>query len=230
MDMADLIDATWRARLAELARAARAEQGGSGVQIEFLTIKALGDEPIEDFSIRVAEAWKIGTKGLDNGLLFVVSADHHTRLEVGGGLEGDLTDAQSKRILEEILKPAFRAGDFGGGLYAGARAALAAVHGLPAGVAAGTSAGLRGQAGSPGLGGGATHAIGFAALLLFLFHGGGSVFLFLLLFLGIALLRLLSGGGGYFSGGGGGGWSGSGGGGWSGGGGGFSGGGASGGW
>lgn len=133
VDQAGMLDAQSKGRLEQLARAARAEKGGNGVQLGFALVATTEEEPIEQFSIRVAEAWKLGTREKDNGLLFVVAQkERRFRLEVGGGLEGDLTDLQAKQILDDTLRPAFRAGDYGGGLYSAAVAALDAVHGLPA--------------------------------------------------------------------------------------------------
>ena len=92
VDQAGILDGGDQSRLDALARAARAEHGGQGVQLQFLTVPSLDGEPIEDFSIRVAEAWKIGSKGADNGVLVTVSRDDRAvRIEVGGGIEGGLT-------------------------------------------------------------------------------------------------------------------------------------------
>ena len=227
-----MIDQGHRAQLEQLARAARDENEGRGVQLQILTMPSLDDEPIEDFAIRVAEDWKIGSRGIDNGILIVVAkAERRFRIEVGGGLEGDLTDIQAKRILDDTLQPAFARGDFGGGLYSAAVAALTAVHGLPQGL-------LR----TPGFGPPpfVPHRAGgfwglLVALLLFFFGSAGGFFLLVILvfvfFLSTRLGRY-GGYGGWRGGGwgGGGGFGGGGGGGWGGGGGGFSGGGASGGW
>ena len=72
VDTAGLLDASDRRRLEDLARSARARENGEGVQLQYLIVPTLGGEPIEDFSIRVAEAWKIGSKGRDNGILVTV--------------------------------------------------------------------------------------------------------------------------------------------------------------
>ncbi|HZH02937.1 MAG TPA: TPM domain-containing protein, partial [Myxococcaceae bacterium] len=132
MDEAGLLNARDSARLEALSRAVREGSGGAGVQLQFLLIPALEGEAMEAFSIRVAEAWKLGTRGQDNGLLFVVARDDRKmRIEVGGGIEGGLTDAQSGRIIRNTLAPAFRAGRYGDGLYAGAQEALSALGALP---------------------------------------------------------------------------------------------------
>ncbi len=208
-------------RLAALSRAARAAQGGQGVQLQYLLVPSLDGEPIEDFSIRVAEAWKLGTKGSDNGLLFVVAqTEHKFRLEVGGGLEGDLTDLQAQRILDDTLTPAVRRGDYVGGLYRAGVQARRAVHGLPAGLPGGQAFARPDSTRLPVL---------LLALWFFLRHGGWILLMLFYLFLRLVPYRRYSrtsyySGGGLWGGGGS-----SGGGGWSGGGG-FSGGGASGGW
>jgi uncharacterized protein len=80
-------------------------------QFALLTIDSLDGDALEDFSIRVVEAWKLGKKGKDDGLLMlVVKNDHKLRLEVGYGLEGDVTDAFSSRVIRNVLTPALRAG------------------------------------------------------------------------------------------------------------------------
>jgi len=118
VDAAGLLDGGWRQRLTDLSRSARARQSGEGVQLQYLIVPSLQGQEIEDFSIRVAEAWKLGTKGKDNGLLVTVSVeDRAFRIEVGGGLEGEIPDVLARRIGEQIIRPAFRAGRFGEGLY-----------------------------------------------------------------------------------------------------------------
>lgn len=88
-------------------------------QIQVLTVPTLDGEAIEDFSIRVAEAWKIGDAKKGNGILVIlVTQDRKSRIEVGDGLEGDLTDVQAKRILAEISRPFFQRGEYEAGLRA----------------------------------------------------------------------------------------------------------------
>jgi len=91
-----------------------------GSQIAVLIVPTTEPESIEQFSIRVAEAWKIGRKKIDDGALLVVAKnDRHLRIEVGYGLEGVLTDVTSKRIIDEDITPKFKSGDFAGGITAG---------------------------------------------------------------------------------------------------------------
>lgn len=92
----------------------------TSTQIVILTVKSLQGDPIEDFGIRVAQAWKIGQKGKDNGIIIIHSVeDREIRIEVGYGLEGVLPDLAANRIIREVLGPAFRAGKYYDG-YIGA--------------------------------------------------------------------------------------------------------------
>ena len=85
-----------------------------------LIVPTTQPEEIEQYSIRVAEAWKIGRKKVDDGALLVVAKnDRKLRIEVGYGLEGALTDVTAKRIIDEIITPKFRNGDFAGGISDG---------------------------------------------------------------------------------------------------------------
>ena len=89
----------------------------TGRQFALLTIDSLQGDALESFSIRVVEAWKLGQKGKDSGLLLlVVKADHKLRVEVGYGLEGTVTDAFSSRVIRNVLVPAMRAGQVAAGL------------------------------------------------------------------------------------------------------------------
>jgi uncharacterized protein len=91
-----------------------------GSQIAVLIVPTTQPETIEQFSIRVAEAWKIGRRKIDDGALLVIAKnDRHLRIEVGYGLEGSLTDITTKRIIDEDITPQFRSGDFAGGISAG---------------------------------------------------------------------------------------------------------------
>jgi len=91
-----------------------------GTQIAILILPSTGPEPIEPFSIRVAEKWKIGRKRQDDGVILVIAkSDRTVRIEVGYGLEGVLTDLYSQRIISDILLPHFKRNDFYGGITAG---------------------------------------------------------------------------------------------------------------
>jgi uncharacterized protein len=103
-----------------------------GSQIAVLIVPTTAPESIEQFSIRVAEAWKIGRKKVDDGaILLVAKDDRKLRIEVGYGLEGALTDATSKRIIDEIITPRFKAGDFAGGIAAGVDRIIKVIDGEP---------------------------------------------------------------------------------------------------
>jgi uncharacterized protein len=106
-----------------------------GSQIAVLIVPTTDGEPIEQFSLRVAEAWKIGRKKVDDGALLVIAKnDRHLRIEVGYGLEGALTDVTAKRIIDEVITPKFRSGDFAGGISAGINRMIGLINGekLPA--------------------------------------------------------------------------------------------------
>jgi uncharacterized protein len=99
-------------------------------QVVVLTIPSLKGEVLEEFSIKVAEKWKIGQKKTDNGvILLIAKEDRKLRIEVGRGLEGKLTDLISGRILRDEIKPKFKAGDFQGGVVSGVAAIISTVKG-----------------------------------------------------------------------------------------------------
>jgi len=114
VDRADMIDAaTEQALVAKLA----AFEAKSSDQIVVATLDDLDGEPIEDFANRQFRAWGLGQAGENNGILLLVAKnDRKMRIEVGYGLEGTLTDLHSKLIIENTMVPAFRAGDFSGGI------------------------------------------------------------------------------------------------------------------
>lgn len=127
-------------RAAALDAAMAAIEREKGAQIAILMLPTTQPETIEQFGIRLAEAWKIGRKGVSDGVIVIVAKeDRKMRLEVGYGLEGAIPDAVAKRIVAETMAPRFKQGDFAGGLDA-AVAALGKIIGgepLPAPVAAG---------------------------------------------------------------------------------------------
>ena len=99
----------------------------TSTQIAVLTINSLEGETIEDFAIRVAEKWKVGQKGLDNGAIFLISKnDHRLRIEVGQGLEGIIPDIIAGRIINNIIVPEFKAGNFSRGIDGGVEAMMSA--------------------------------------------------------------------------------------------------------
>ena len=91
-----------------------------GAQVAVLLLPTVRPESIEQFGIRVAEAWRLGRRGSDDGVLLIVAKnERELRIEVGYGLEGAIPDVVAKRIIEEIIVPRFRQGDFHGGIAAG---------------------------------------------------------------------------------------------------------------
>ena len=99
-------------------------------QIAVLVIPGLQGESLEDYSVRVASAWRLGEKGRDNGaLLLVAMKERKLRIEAGYGLEPTLTDARSRRIIQDEILPRFRQGDFYGGIDAGVTAMMQVVRG-----------------------------------------------------------------------------------------------------
>lgn len=196
----------------------------TGIQMAVLTIPSLEGESIEEFSIRVAETWKLGQKDKDNGALLLVSLDdRELRIETGYGLESSLTDMKCGLIIRNVITPYFRNGDYGEGITAGIK--------NMAGIASGDESMVEPSLERE------DSDIGIKSII--------AASVFFIIFFSIVSMGLIShirrhggiGGGGGFSGGGFGGFSGGGfggggssGGGFSGGGGGFGGGGASGGW
>lgn len=128
-DLTSTLDAqqtqTLEARLAEF-------EAKKGVQLAVLIVPTTQPETIEQFGIRVVEAWKLGRKGVDDGALLLVAKDDHSlRIEVGYGLEGVLNDATVNRIIDEVIVPRFKRGDFYSGIESGLAAMMQIVNGEP---------------------------------------------------------------------------------------------------
>ncbi len=104
-------------QIASLDQTLKDFEARKGSQIAVLIVPTTAPEAIEQFSIRVAEAWKIGRRKVDDGAILVIAKDDRKlRIEVGYGLEGALTDVTSRRIIDETITPKFRGGDFAGGI------------------------------------------------------------------------------------------------------------------
>jgi uncharacterized protein len=245
-DLTGTLSAEQKAKLEGELQAFEAKKGS---QIAVLLVPTTEPETIEQYSIRVAEQWKLGRKGVDDGVLLLVAKnDRALRIEVGYGLEGVIPDAVAKRVVSDVIVPYFKQGDFAGGIQAGVDRLIRLVEGEP--LPPPSRTGASGTSGSSGvedylplafivviIGGGLLRAVfgpllgasvagglsGLAGWVLFGSLVGGlaaGVLVFVFVLAGVS-----SGGGGGFSSGGG--FSG---GGFSGGGGGFGGGGASGRW
>jgi uncharacterized protein len=208
VDQAELLDAQTEARLTQLLAA---HEQVSTEQVVVVTLPNLQGLAIEDFGYQLGRHWAIGQKGEDNGALLLIARDERKlRIEVGYGLEGRLTDAQSSVIINQVITPAFKAGDYAKGISDGVAAILQVLGGQPMAVSAEPEKKPK--------------AIPFFVLLLIVIGliGGGRGGRRGLLLGGLLAAGMASGGSrGGFGGGGGG---------FGGGGGGFGGGGASGGW
>ncbi|KAF4000040.1 TPM domain-containing protein [Glaciimonas immobilis] len=123
-DQIDMLRPEQRSTLESILRDYEARTGS---QIAVLLMSTTAPEAIEDYSIRVADAWKLGRKGVDDGVILIVAKDNpkglrRLRIESGRGVQGVLTDAQSKRVLQDVIAPYFQKEDFYGGLTAGVTA------------------------------------------------------------------------------------------------------------
>jgi uncharacterized protein len=128
----DLTGTLSSADIAALSQRLKDLEVRKGSQVAVLIVPTTQPETIEQFSIRVAEAWKIGRKKIDDGALLVIAKnDRKLRIEVGYGLEGGLTDLTARRIIDEVITPKFRTGDFAGGIAAGLTRIIGAIEGEP---------------------------------------------------------------------------------------------------
>ncbi len=119
-------------RLRSLEETLAAFERDKGSQIAVLMLPSTQPETIEQYSIRVADAWKIGRAGVGDGVILVIAKDdHRLRIEVGRGLEGAIPDAIASRVIREVIAPHFLNGDFGGGIAAGVSALIRLIEGEP---------------------------------------------------------------------------------------------------
>ncbi len=115
---------------AELEKELKAFEQTDSIQIVILSIPSLEGEALEDFSIKVAQTWKIGHKNKDSGIILLASKkERKMRIEVGRGLEGRVTDLMAGRIIDLVIKPRFKRGDFDGGFIAGISSLIDATRG-----------------------------------------------------------------------------------------------------
>lgn len=128
----DLTGTLSSGQIAQLDQKLAAFEASKGSQIAVLMVPTTSPETIEQYSIRVADAWKLGRKGVDDGvLLLIAKEDRALRMEVGYGLEGVLPDAMAKRIIEDIIVPELRQGNFPHAIDAGIDGIMRVVEGEP---------------------------------------------------------------------------------------------------
>ena len=201
-----------------------------GAQIAVLIVPTTEPEDIAAYALRVFDQWKLGRKGIDDGILLLIAKnDKKLRLQVGKGFEGTLTDVTSKRIIDEVIVPAFRKNDFAGGIDAGVDKAIGVVAGekLPAPsrstssshdwigdwlgflifaglglfwVVASTLNRLFGRVGGSIVGGAAAGLLGWFLTSLVIVGVGAGIVVFLFLLIALAP-RGIGGGGGWMPGG-----------------------------
>src|ERR671919_338623 len=128
----DLTGTLTREQQAGLERMLQEFEARKGSQLAVLLVPTTAPEAIEQFSLRVAEQWKVGRKKVDDGAILVVAKDDRAwRIEVGYGLEGVLNDATASRIIREVIVPRLREGDFYGGINAGLDRMMRLIDGEP---------------------------------------------------------------------------------------------------
>ncbi|MFO8142178.1 MAG: TPM domain-containing protein [Marinobacter sp.] len=133
VDQAEMLSPEVEARLSQMLQA---HEQASTEQVVVVTLPDLQGYPIEDFGYQLGRHWGIGQEGEDNGALLIVAEDERAvRIEVGYGLEGRLTDADSSVIINRIITPAFRQGDFQAGIVNGTAAMIQVLGGEPMAVA-----------------------------------------------------------------------------------------------
>lgn len=107
-----------------------AYEDSTGNQLVLLTIPSLEGEVLEEYALRVAETWKLGQEGADNGILLLIAREERKiRIEVGYGLEPSVTDAMSHYIINDVVRPLFRQGEFETGIREGMEALMLAADG-----------------------------------------------------------------------------------------------------
>lgn len=128
-DEAEILSPGARERIEAILKAHEAR---SGNQIVVLTVRSLEGESIEEYAVKVFNIWKLGQAGEDNGVLLLVApADRRMRIEVGYGLEGELTDAAASRIIRDVIAPRFKENDFDRGIEDGTTAIVSLLEGQP---------------------------------------------------------------------------------------------------
>ena len=117
-------------RRVQLNRLSEAHESATGNQVIVVTLPDLQGMAIEEYGYQLGRHWGIGQKGKNNGVLLIIAkAERQIRIEVGYGLEGQLTDAVASNIIYQVVRPAFKKGQFGQGIEAGARSIIQALGG-----------------------------------------------------------------------------------------------------
>jgi uncharacterized protein len=128
----DLTGTLTPGQIASLDQSLRAFEARKGSQVAVLIVATTEPETIEQYSIRVADAWRLGRKGVDDGAIFLIAKnDRSMRIEVGRGLEGALPDVIAKRIIRDDVTPHFRTGEFYLGILAGTDRIMRTIDGEP---------------------------------------------------------------------------------------------------
>jgi uncharacterized protein len=127
VDLTGTLTADERSRIdSKLAEFERSK----GSQVVVLLVPSIGTEALEDFATRVTDAWQLGRKGVDDGVLFVIAKqERKMRIHTGRGVQGTLTDILAKRIVADVVAPRFRTGDFAGGISEAVDAIMKAIEG-----------------------------------------------------------------------------------------------------
>ncbi|MCD4749443.1 MAG: TPM domain-containing protein, partial [Thermoanaerobaculales bacterium] len=126
-DLAKMLDADV---VQDLEDSLRQLETDTGAQLVVLTVESLEGDVLEDFALRVAETWQLGRKDHDDGVLILIAkSERKIRIEVGYGLEGAIPDVKAKRIIDGIMQPRFRDGDFSGGITEATEALTGLVRG-----------------------------------------------------------------------------------------------------
>lgn len=130
--LTDLTGTLTTEQQAGLEQSLRAFEARTGTQIAVLIVPTTKPEEIEQYALRVVEIWKLGRKMVDDGALLLIAKDDRTlRIEVGYGMEGALNDATAKRIVNEVIAPRLKEGDYFGGVSAGVDQLIRVVDGEP---------------------------------------------------------------------------------------------------
>lgn len=178
----------------------------TGAEVAVVTVKSIAPYTIEDYAVRLFEAWGIGEKGKDNGLLILLAlSEKKVRIEVGYGLEGAITDGTAGEIIRRTMVPSFKEGEFDTGVLSGTEAVLHLIANeynvaVPEGLTFKSNPSLKPKTETPSFGKKILFSIFFFLIIIFLFRSG----LWPLLFFGFPFSGGYRGGGRGWSGGGGG--------------------------